>query len=84
MTSIKDIPLSVSGSDQPDPVDDAIPLDEIDGDAIQPTDPEIVTALDDDEGGADAIDPETGRPYDNTDPGVNRPTATRKGSMEEQ
>ncbi|MFU8863225.1 MAG: hypothetical protein ACNA7O_04865 [Rhodobacterales bacterium] len=100
MTSSKTTPVSVTKTDRPDPVrgqvpgtvtgptpdpvDEALPIDEIDSDALQPTDPEVVTALDDDEGGADANDPETGRPYKNNDPGADAPAATRIGSAEDQ
>lgn len=57
----------------------AVPLDDTGEPAIAPTDPPVVTALDDDEGGADAIDPDTGLPYDESDPGTEAPLATRTG-----
>lgn len=68
---------------RPDPVQEAKPIDEVEGQAIQPTDPPVVTALDDDEGGADAIDPDTGRPYDNEDPGAAVPPAGRTGGNDD-
>jgi len=67
-----------------DPVaDDALPLEETGEEAIPPTDPPVETALDDDEGGADPIDPDTGLPYDETDPGTVAPPADRRGGTEE-
>ncbi len=68
---------------RPDPVEEARPIDEVEGEAIQPTDPLVVTALDDDEGGADSIDPDTGRPYDNKDAGAALPLVGRDGGTEE-
>ena len=63
-----------------DPVEtDAVPLEETGAPALPPTDPPVETALDDDEGGADPIDPDTGLPYDETDPGTEAPTAERRG-----
>lgn len=65
-----------------DPVtDDAIPLDEAGQEANPPTDPPVETALDDDEGGADPVDPDTGRPYSDKDPGAAGPRAERHGGM---
>ena len=70
--------------DGPDPVaDEALPLEETGDEAIPPTDPPVETALDDDEGGADPIDPETGLPYDETDPGTEGPHAERRGGTPE-
>lgn len=88
MPSSKNSPRPATSTERPDsrpdPVDDALPIDEVDGTAIQPTDPDVVTELDDDEGGADAIDPDTGRPYENSDPGTKTPAATRIGGTEQQ
>ncbi|HHX89761.1 MAG TPA: hypothetical protein GX700_08325 [Paracoccus sp.] len=64
-------------------LDGARPLDNTGGPAIVPTDPPVVTALDDDEGGADAIDPDTGLPYDDTDAGTETPLAGRTGGTPE-
>jgi hypothetical protein len=62
---------------------EALPLDEIAGEAIPPTVPPVETAQDDDEGGADPIDPDTGRPYPETDPGTATPAAERRGGASE-
>jgi hypothetical protein len=51
--------------------------------AIAPTDPPVITALDDDEGGADAIDPDTGLPYEDRDPGTAAPPAGPLGGTPE-
>ena len=59
--------------------DGARPMDDTGGPAIMPTDPPVVTALDDDEGGADAIDPDTGLPYNETDAGTETPLAGSTG-----
>lgn len=67
----------------PDPLDDAVPIDEVTGAAIQPTDPLVETALDDDEGGADPVDPDNGRPYRNKDAGVRAPFADRTGEPDD-
>jgi hypothetical protein len=72
----KTLPLSQY---TPDPLDEAVPLDEIASDALPRTEPEIVTAEDDDEGGADPLNPRTGKIYENKDPGVAIPAADRKG-----
>lgn len=67
-----------------DPVTDAaVPLDDAGEEAIPPTDPPVETALDDDEGGADPIDPDTGRPYEDKDPGTAGPRAERFGGAPE-
>lgn len=66
-----------------DPAEDAVPLDQIRDTAVTPTEPRVETALDDDEGGADAVDPDTGRPYANRDAGVATPPAGRKGGTGE-
>jgi hypothetical protein len=66
-----------------DPVDDAVPIDDISRRVNPPTDPTLVTALDDDEGGADAVDPDTGKPYRNRDAGVDVPAADRTGGSDE-
>ncbi|MDX5403221.1 MAG: hypothetical protein LPK02_13495 [Rhodobacterales bacterium] len=79
----KAAPVKTAKVLRPDPVEEAKPLDEVEGQAILPTDPPVVTALDDDEGGADAIDPDTGRPYENKDPGAATPAAGRKGGNDE-
>jgi hypothetical protein len=77
-------PASRRREDGSDPAgDDAIPLDEAGEDAIPPTEPPVDTALDDDEGGADPIDPDTGLPYDETDPGTEAPPAERRGGTPE-
>jgi hypothetical protein len=79
-------PPSPTGPDRArtdDPAgEEALPLEELEetGEpAIPPTDPPVETALDDDEGGADAIDPDTGRPYEDRDPGTAGPPAERRG-----
>lgn len=63
--------------------EEALPLEETGEDAIPPTEPPVETALDDDEGGADAIDPDTGRPYEDHDPGTAGPPAERLGGTPE-
>lgn len=68
---------------RPDPLDVALPIDDVTGKAIPPTDPPVETALDDDEGGADAIDPESGLPYRNRDGGVKVPPADRTGEPQD-
>ena len=72
-------PPSPSDADR----EEVIPIDEVGGEAISPTVPPVVTAQDDDEGGADPIDPETGRPYEETDPGTEAPPAERRGGTSE-
>jgi hypothetical protein len=64
---------------QPDPTDDAVRIDDIVEEAEPHTNPEVETALDDDEGGADPMDPETGEPYHEEDAGVDAPPANRRG-----
>jgi hypothetical protein len=63
--------------------EEALPLEETGEPAIPPTDPPVETALDDDEGGADPIDPDTGLPYDDRDPGTAGPVAERRGGTPE-
>jgi hypothetical protein len=58
-------------------------LEEAGEPAIPPTDPPVETALDDDEGGADPMDPDTGRPYDERDPGTAGPPAGPLGGTPE-
>ena len=55
-------------------------LDEDASDAPLPGSEELQTALDDDEGGADPIDPDTGVPYDDSDAGEAGLPAGRRGS----
>jgi hypothetical protein len=66
VTPAKDLPgkpaTDLTPGPAPDPEDEGRPIDDVKGQAIQPTDPAVPTALDDDEGGADPIDPDTGRP----------------------
>lgn len=63
--------------------DDALPLDEAGEEAVPPTVPPLETAIDDDEGGADPVDPETGTLYDEKDPGTAAPLADREGGPRE-
>lgn len=72
-------PRRAGNATKPDPVDDAVPIDKIRRKVNPPTEPNAQTARDDDEGGADAVDPDTGKPYRNRDPGVDAPAAGRKG-----
>lgn len=85
MTQAPRPPASPTPPKGRDPVtEEALPLDEAADPAIPPTEPPVETALDDDEGGADPIDPETGRPYSETDPGTNAPLAERRGGAPEE
>lgn len=69
---------------QPDTItDEALPLDEIGDAVIAPTEPPVVTARDDDEDGADLIDPETGLPYEETHPGTEGPLVDRTDGTSE-
>ncbi|WP_322889691.1 MULTISPECIES: hypothetical protein [unclassified Yoonia] len=68
---------------QIDPVDDAVPMDEIIQEVAPQTSPDVETALDDDEGGADAIDPDTGVPYHDEDAGADAPHTTRQGGTKD-
>ena len=64
---MQSLPFSGKRSKREDtgPVKDAsVPLDQAGEEAVPPTEPLVETALDDDEGGADPIDPDTGRSYD--------------------
>lgn len=87
VTPAKDLPgkpaTDLTPGPAPDPEDEGRPIDDVKGQAIQPTDPAVPTALDDDEGGADPIDPDTGRPYDNIDAGTDIPKAGRKGGRDQ-
>lgn len=67
---------------RPDPTNDALPIDDIGRDAVPDTTPDVETAVDDDEGGADPIDPDTGQPYDDTDAGTDLRPATRRGGTD--
>lgn len=69
---------------QPDPTDDALPLDAVVDDAAPDTAPAVPTARDDDEGGADPVDPDTGAPYPEEDAGVDAPPATRTGGTSDR
>jgi len=70
--------------ERPDPaLDDALPIDQVTGEAIPSPVPPVETALDDDEGGAEPVDPETGRPYDETDPGTATLPSDRRGGTSE-
>lgn len=64
---------------KPLPKDGTIPRDQINEISDIPNDPPLETEIDDDEGGADAIDPDTGLPYDEADPGEVTLPADRLG-----
>lgn len=70
-------------SDRPKPhdplVDDALPLDDVGEDPVPRTVPPVTTERDDDEGGATPLDPDTGLPYDDSDPGTATVPADRTG-----
>ena len=55
------------------------PLDESVEDGRFPADPTPDTGPTDEEGGADPIDPDTGLPYDDNDPGEDAPRANQQG-----
>jgi hypothetical protein len=77
------IPKTPPDPRKPDPVETALPLDDVADTAVEPASPALETSLDDDEGGAEAVDPETGLPYDNADAGTRGPLAHREGGPQD-